>query len=364
MKKSIFIQIIIIPILFILLISISLTYNQLSVLEEHSTDNIEFIKNNYTNEVLDIYKQKKEKLLFNNILITSIIIILFSAIAYFIFLKYYKIIKNYKEEIENKNNQLEEYKNSLKKKLENQLKEIRQKDSQIIQHYKHRTISELMGNISHQWRQPLNILSLQKDFLIAKYFENDLSKDDIEAYDNSISTLIEELSMTIDNFRNLFLKSNYREYFSIENAIYNAINMVNNNLCVSNIQIDTNITEDIEIYGYENEYTQIILNCINNAKDSLINSTNEKDNKIIEISLDIKENKAILNISDNGIGVAEEIKDNIFEPYFTTKFKSKGTGLGLYMSKIILEETLHGEIYFKPQDIGACFCIEIEITQE
>ncbi|MEA3354043.1 MAG: cache domain-containing protein [Campylobacterota bacterium] len=244
---------------------------------------------------------------------------------------------------------------SEKKTLE---KESKQKDSILIQQSKMAAMGEMIGNIAHQWRQPLNALSLtvQK---IKMYHDN--GKLDDEMMEKSITkskTLIKKMSSTIDDFRDFFRVDKQKAPFNIKQAIEETIELLDASLKNNNIKVDISTLKDTSEYiGFKNEFEQVILNIINNAKDSL--TQNNISDPVIEVTCYEKDQHIFVEIADNAGGVPSDIINKIFEPYFTTKDQGSGTGIGLYMSKMIIENNMGGTIEVQNKKDGACFTITL-----
>ena len=244
---------------------------------------------------------------------------------------------------------------------------LQKKQEQIIsQQSKTAALGEMIGNISHQWRQPLSIISTASTglkFMIE--YNDDIDKKELINQLEQINTTTQYLSNTIEDFRNFFkVDSIEKTNFLVSKTINKAIKLVKANLDKNFITVIENI-EDKTIYSYENLLLQVLINIINNATDAL--KEIEIKEKFIFIDVCTKDNKLLISIKDNGGGISKEIIDRIFEPYFTTKHESVGTGLGLYMSFEIITKQLDGNIFaenltFKHDDKtydGACFNIEL-----
>ena len=245
--------------------------------------------------------------------------------------------------------------------------EIKTKDKLLFQQSKLASMGEMIANIAHQWRQPLSLIStassgmkMQKEFdlLTDENFNNTL---------DSITNATQYLSQTIDNFKNFFSPREKKEIFNLNEPIHKMLTLVSSDLKEKNIEVIENINT-IEIVSYENDLIQVFINIINNAKDAL---TNAEDNFIfIDAKLSGKKNtNLIITIRDNAGGIPEEVIGKIFEPYFTTKYKSNGTGIGLYMVMEIIQKHMNGSIsaenityeYKGKSYIGAEFSINIPI---
>jgi len=213
-------------------------------------------------------------------------------------------------------------------------------------------MGEMIGAIAHQWRQPLNVLSVNIQNLEYEYEDNLIDEKFIKDFIEKNNKTISFMSNTIDDFRNFFRVDKEKSYFSVKKAINSSLSMQSAQLKSHNI--NASITgDDFEVNGYEGEFIQVILNLINNAKDALI------ENNIVqpEINIILKNNKVF--IKDNAGGIKEDVLNRIFEPYFTTKEQGKGTGLGLYVSKMIIEDNMQAALKVSNIDNGAMFEIDL-----
>ena len=219
-------------------------------------------------------------------------------------------------------------------------------------------MGEMINMIAHQWRQPLstiNGLIIVMD--IKKSKENLENKLFLEEEFNEIESLTAHMSDTIDDFRDFFKPEKQKIKFQLKDNIEHAINLVRPVLSYENILISTEYQKNIELLGYPNELGQVIVNIINNAKDALLIDTENKK-KEIYIHLSTNNQSIILSIEDNADGISDELLPHIFDPYFSTKSEKNGTGLGLYISKMIIEEHMGGELSAENTSMGAKFSIE------
>jgi len=235
------------------------------------------------------------------------------------------------------------------------VKEKNEKEKFLIHKSKLASMGEMINNIAHQWKQPLTHLSYINMNL-------DLACDD-EIFDKKYLKLkikesneqINFMSDTIDNFRDFYKPAKEKEEFYISSAIQKSIDIMFPLLQLNGIDISFNVSKDTKITSYENEYTQVVLNLITNAKDELISRGIFKPQ--INIEVNYKENKTITTVQDNAGGIQEDVSTKIFEPYFTTK--ELGSGIGLYMSKTIIESHFKGKLMMENLKDGACFSIVV-----
>lgn len=233
------------------------------------------------------------------------------------------------------------------------------KNSLLFQQAKLASMEEIIENIAHQWRQPLNIVSMlfQKVYRLHKngLLDNDAMSD---ALTQAMAT-ISHMSKTIDDFRIHFEPSNEKVSYSLYSVIENIIALLEQSLKFLNISLKISAQRDIELFGFPDDLKQVLLHLVNNAKDTIIFNNVSNGMILIEIAQSADKKKAIIRIYDNGGGISSQYIDKIFEPYFTTKHKSQGRGISLYMSKRIVEERLCGSIAACNDDKGAFFTIQI-----
>ena len=221
------------------------------------------------------------------------------------------------------------------------LTEIKNKEELIVQQSKMASLGEMIANIAHQWRQPLSSITTTASGLkIQKEFGLLTDKLFVESVD-SITHTTKFLSQTIDDFQNYMKKDKIRQKFLIENSIDTVLSILKGSLKNYFIVIEKDI-QNIELFSFENELNQAILNIINNSKDAL--KEIEENQRYIFINVSKKEKSILIEIIDTAGGIEENIINKVFEPYFTTKHKSQGTGLGLYMTHKIITESLEGSI--------------------
>lgn len=231
-------------------------------------------------------------------------------------------------------------------------------------------LGEMIGNIAHQWRQPLSVISALVDSLELYYSINNLSQKVVQDTRLGVKTQIDYLSQTIEDFRNFIRNDRKSQSFYLSQVVKKTLSLVHAVINKNYIKIRSNSHDDAKCIGFESEMLQVLLNIINNAKDAFIsNDINETERYIIIDS--IKNGDFIeLHIQDSAGGVPKDIINRIFEPYFTTKDDDLGTGLGLHMSKKIVEDS-QGEISVQNtifeidgvQYMGAEFIIKFPIIK-
>ncbi len=244
----------------------------------------------------------------------------------------------------------------LQKKIEYELAKNREQQLLMMQQSRLAQMGEMIAMIAHQWRQPLNNLALANQLLISKYNKNRLDDKTMDYFKENSKKQIDLMSTTIDDFRNFFKSEKNRENFCINSVIENILDMTKAIYTTSGIKINFRAKELYHCYGYPNDLGQAILNIINNAKDALVESDDEDKN--IDINVErLDDGKIAVSIADNAGGIPEDVIDKIFDPYFTTKDSKNGTGLGLYMTKMIIQEKLNAKIVVLNKNSGANFKI-------
>ena len=267
--------------------------------------------------------------------------------------------------IQKANDELNDYKNNLEQKVEVALKEKHQQEEILIQQSKMAMMGEMMAAIAHQWKQPLSVTaSIIHSAQLEHELSNTKDKATQEAY-KKVLTQVEYMSQTVTDFSSFFKPENQKEFFSLTSSLKNIQNILQPQLDKNMIKIINNIPEDtLMIEGYKNEFGQILLNIISNAKDAIEGEI--KKGKLaygqgkIKIDVSFASNKISLTLCDNGGGIKEDDLVHIFDPYFTTKDKDQGTGIGLYMSKIILDTHMQGSISAYNNAEGACLHLDLK----
>ena len=248
------------------------------------------------------------------------------------------------------NSLLDEVDKQVRQKTEVQ-KKLAEQEILIHQQSKLAAMGEMIGAIAHQWRQPLNALNMNIQNLEDDFEDGLIDEPFIQAFIEKNRKTIVFMSKTIDDFRNFFRTDKEKQSFSLLNAVHETIALQEAQF--KNHAIDVEIEgEDISLFSLKGEFQQTVLNLINNAKDALVES-GRCDKKItIQLLGDA------LAVEDNAGGIPEEILERIFEPYFTTKEQGNGTGIGLYMSKLIIEKNMGGILSVENRSEGARFLIQ------
>jgi len=252
---------------------------------------------------------------------------------------------------------LREMNNSLEGKIKEEVQKNRDKDKQLIQQSRLAQMGEMISMIAHQWRQPLSAISATSALLELKAKLHQLEDDSVEQKAKDISNYAYHLSVTIDDFRNFFKPNKEKNKTTYDDIVKSVRRIIEISLVNKNIQFRQELNCHKPFTTYSNELKQVVLNLIKNAEDALLE--NAVKNPYIQIVTYVQNDKYILEVSDNGGGIPHDILDNIFDPYFSTKDEKNGTGIGLYMSKTIIEEHCGGKLNVKNDSEGAVFSIII-----
>jgi len=308
----------------------------------------------YLKELEDKIKKRKEiliqskdesvkKIIFMSLVITGIFILLSFYISKVIAFRFNK------------------YRINIKKEAQKTI----EKEKLLIQQSKMATMGEMIGNIAHQWKQPLSVISTSNDMVrMNKEMDNIFDEKDLEQAHEAIDNAVQNLSETIDDFRNFFNPNKKGTLFNVQDVFVKTHKLISSQFKNNDIELIESF-ESIELNAYENELSQTLINLLKNAKEELV----KKDyRRIIFIDVFKKDNQVIIQIKDNAGGIPDDIIDKVFNAYFTTKEESGGTGIGLYMSKQIIEN-MNGEIIVSNEEYeyesvmykGALFTIKLNL---
>ena len=254
--------------------------------------------------------------------------------------------------------QLLELNQTLEQRVEEEILKNKEKQKMLFWQSRMASLGQMLANIAHQWRQPLTELSLSL-FNMKKSSKNK-DNEKIKLYYKESLEIISNMSQTIDDFSNFFNPNKPKEKFLLNSAIKDALVITRKLLQKENIVVDKEF-EQIEVIGVLNELSQVIINLIQNSSEAY--KVNEIEDKKVFISVLENDKYAIIKYTDNAGGAESKTLDKMFEPYFTTKHQSNGTGLGLFMSKMIIEKSLDGTIEAKNCENGLEFTIKIPLGE-
>jgi PAS domain S-box-containing protein len=253
-------------------------------------------------------------------------------------------------------NALKRLNETLEQNVAERTAELREKDQILLAQGRQAAMGEMIGNIAHQWRQPLNNLGLMLQKL-AMHQEMGLLNDDLlsESVDSSM-LIIKHMSNTIDDFRNFFKPDKERGVFGLREAVSSSLSLIADRLSSLNIAVVLETEQEVRVTGYQNEFAQALLNILNNAADAL---TEVRDGDArIWICIGARDGRPFLSIRDNAGGIPVEIIGKVFDPYFSTKGPQQGTGIGLFMANNIIEKNMGGKLTVTNTADGADFRIE------
>jgi C4-dicarboxylate-specific signal transduction histidine kinase len=260
--------------------------------------------------------------------------------------------------------QLQELNNSLENKIEIEVSQNRQKDKILSDQSRFAALGEMIGNIAHQWRQPLSAISTATGNAKIENMLGITSKESLDDTFNRIDEYTQYLSDTIDDFRNYFKQDKKKKAYFVDDVIKTALSISKGSLNDIRI-IEENVDFKVKLIGYPSELMQVVINIFNNAKEIL--TEKELAKKYLLISMSKTPSHIIIKICDNAGGIPKDVLPSIFDPYFTTKHKSQGTGIGLYMSKEMIEKHMKGSLNASNRSfyvdgteyVGACFAIAL-----
>ncbi len=257
--------------------------------------------------------------------------------------------------------QLEEFNCKLQNMVNEEVQKNRQKDAVVIYQSRLAKMGEMIGNITHQWRQPLNSISIILSELKDSFSYGELDEQYLEESVRKAKQIIGKMSNTIDDFMNYLSPSKEEIPFSVKKSTEFILELMEETLQANGIHVKTNIPESAFVIGYENEFSQVVSNIVNNGKEALEESGLLQKN--IWIDTECSSDILTLKICNNGNPIKSEVLEKMFTPYFTTKTLGKGTGIGLYMSKIMIEDHMGGTIHFENLNDGVCCVLTLPLYQ-
>ena len=245
----------------------------------------------------------------------------------------------------------------LQARVNHEVKKNWEQNKLLIQQSKMASMGEMIGHIGHQWRQPLNSLGLIFQKLNRTYQKDQLTHELMKSSTQKAMQIMDQMSKTINDFRDFFKEDKSVQLCHITSLVQQTASIIEPSLEAKGITLNIHTIQEVSFFSLKNELAQVILNILTNAMDALVH--NQINNPEIIVSINKIDNHAIIVIEDNAGGVADDIIDKIFEPYFTTKENDHGTGIGLYMSKVIIQKHMHGDIKVKNTKRGASFKIRL-----
>ena len=240
--------------------------------------------------------------------------------------------------------------------------ELKNKEELMIAQSRHAAMGEMISMIAHQWRQPISVISMAANNILADIQLDMIDNDELRENTESMIQQTTYLSQTIEDFRDFFRPNKSKEVTTPKKVLDESLKIMDKALENHDIKVEIIKDENLNISIYSRELLQVFLNILKNAKEAL--QKNRKDNRLIEIEIIKKATTSRTIIRDNAGGIKEQILDKIFDPYFSTKSEKGGTGLGLYMCKTIIEKHFNGEIGVYNDKKGACFYVDIPLHEE
>jgi len=272
--------------------------------------------------------------------------------------KLLKIQDSLASEVKTKTLELQKLNASLERRIEEKIEKNRYHEQTILQQSRLAQMGEMISMIAHQWRQPLTAISATSSLIELKAKLNQLDTDVVQKKAKDISSYAQHLSHTIDDFRDFFKPNKEKKESTYNEVVKSVLGIIESSISNKNIQVLQELNCHNTFTTYPNELRQVVLNLIKNAEDILLEK--KVKNPYIKIKAYQKNEKHILEISDNGGGIPNDIIEKIFDPYFSTKSEKNGTGLGLYMSKTIIEEHCGGTLSVSNDNDGAIFKIVLQ----
>ena len=260
-------------------------------------------------------------------------------------------------ERETAQNNLEALNRTLEKRIDETVADLRHKDQTLIQQSRLASMGEMINNIAHQWRQPLNNVGLIIQNLQMAYEDGSISQEEFRSDIGNAMEIIMHMSRTIDDFRNFFREDKQKGGFLVGNTVRHALEFISAALANHEIKVELEEDDGVTAFGYQNEYAQVLLNILSNAREACVERGTAAP--VIKIRITREQERSVVSIRDNCGGIADDVMPKIFDPYFTTRSPDRGTGIGLYMSKIIIEQNMGGHLTAANTEDGVEFRIEV-----
>lgn len=268
---------------------------------------------------------------------------------------YEMVVDQFRVKTQLREAELKELNQELNERVRKALEKSRKKDLLLMQQSREVVMGEMMTNIAHRWRQPITALGLMLQNIEMDLEADGYRNDEFPLMFQQSYGVIRNMSETINEFTNFFKKTGQAACFTLNETIESAISIISKDFTAHNITISYHPDGEFNIYGHRNELAQAILNFLTNAKDAIMESGVQRG----EVTIDIQKSTTdvMLRIEDNGGGIPEDVVNKIFDPYFTTKEEGKGTGIGLYMAKMLIEKHFNGTITVENTSRGALFTL-------
>ncbi len=287
--------------------------------------------------------------------------------------------KQAEQALREKTRLLENLTRNLEKRVAGEIAVRIKNERMMVQQSKLAAMGEMIGAIAHQWRQPLNVVALIVQHMEDAHARGTMDADQMSKMAEKAMTQIQRMSKTIDDFRNFFKPDKEKTSFDAMRAVGDVLSLLSAQLKADNIaykltchvhgktfenETDVVFCTEKTVSGFRNEFEHVILNLVSNARDAIAErrargAMSASERGLLPFDFYSAGDKVIITVSDNGGGISPEVMGSIFSPYFTTKDPTKGTGLGLYMSKVIVEDHMQGRLSVENAGEGALFTIEL-----
>jgi len=267
-------------------------------------------------------------------------------------------LKRAEEQLRQKKQEMELLNDTLEKRVEEEVAKNREKDHLLILQNRQAALGETLDHIAHQWKQPINAISLIIQDLGETYLQGGLNKEYVDETTNQILELVEHMAQTISVFRDFYRPEKEKTAFRIKESIDRTLMFIEPALRFHRIEVILEVDPGLSAVGYPKEYAQVILNILSNAKD--VFEERQVEQPRVTIRASVQENKAVVTITDNAGGIPDALLGRVFDLYFTTREAKGGTGIGLYLSKNIIERNMGGKLNVENVESGARFRIELE----
>jgi PAS domain S-box-containing protein len=260
----------------------------------------------------------------------------------------------------NLSNELSQLNETLELRVKEQVEELERQHVFMAQRSRLTEMGEMLSSIAHQWRQPLNRINSNVAALRSVLRRDPVDHETLVSQTEMIEENTQYMSDTIEDFSNFFHPDKTETEFMVQDIIDKALNLLDQR--TKNIKINIVTDKEVKVFSFEKEYLHVLLIILNNAVDNF--ESKAIDDPKIDIIIQEKENILKLTVCDNGEGIEDKKIDQIFDPYFSTKFSHEGTGLGLYMAKMMIENSMHGQLHVENKNAGACFEMIIPSRKE
>lgn len=259
------------------------------------------------------------------------------------------------EEVAQKNKQLEVFNEKMQKLVEEEVSKNIEKQHMLELQTRHAQMGEMISLITHQWKQPLSVIQTLGTLLKMKYELHTLTPElTVEKIENILQQ-VDYMSQTVHDFQKFFTPSKDRTMFNVKKTIDSVLELVKMDYALSNIAVSIEGDDEVMVKGYANEYKQVILSLLQNAKDAFVGQS--KSNKYVHINVRKEQEHSIVSMKDNAGGISENLINEIFTQYMTSK--KNGSGLGLYIAKSVIENNMQGKIWVENTQDGVVFFIRV-----